>query len=866
MSPERWQQVKSVLARAIEQPNEQARADFLATACVDDTALRREVFSLLDQPTDEFDSCAARIGLMSDEPVLDEHTGRRLGAYELIRELGRGGMGAVWLARRADQQFEKLVAIKLLKRGTDTDEVLRRFHAERQILARLDHPNISRLLDAGTTDDGLPYFVMEYVEGARLNDFVFAQNLSLGDRLRLFRKICGAVQFAHQNLVVHRDLKPGNILVTPEGEPKLLDFGVAKLLAPDEEAWEQTLVGRERFTPGYASPEQIRGEPITTVSDVYSLGAILYETLTDTPPHRFATKTPTAPQIASVICDEPPIRPSAAARDPEMRRQLRGDLDTIVLRALAKAPERRYRGAGNLADDLQRYLENRPVRARPDTFAYRAGKFLRRNRTGAAAAALVLLSLIAGVIATARQAQIANRERARAERRFNEVRKIANSFMFEFHNLIADLPGALTARQLVTRRAMEYLDSLAQEAGDDPSLKSELALAYNKIGNLTFDLPQAIALREKAVSLGEALVEAAPRKTAHRLQLSESYDQLSDVMKIAGHSQPAIEYARKSLAMIQSVHEQDLPPRSLKAALGDCHLGLAIAFSNAGDFRQAMQHARAALQIQERLAAEDPANKETRRKLEANYAAVGDALADAGDFKQAIAEANKGLAIAEEILASEPANSRYRRDMWATHFRLGRYLAANGDPANALDHYRRGLEFLEALAAADPNDIGHRRWLAVTYSAIGDAQAALGDQTEALAFQKKAMVLSEKLAQEDPERVEVQQDVVKISLATGASWLAQNQPAGAAPYFERAISLGEKLLRDDPENARVRSALARADDGLAECDRRLAKKSASKDAELQLRTAEQLQAQSRQLRQELKESGKFSAIDAAAAH
>ena len=857
MTPERWQQVKGVLATAIELPTEAARTAFLATACLDDTALRHEVSSLLDQAPDEFDSCAAKVGLLSTDPLLPEHEGRRLGAYELLRELGRGGMGAVWRARRADQQFEKLVAIKLLKRGTDTDEILRRFHAERQILAHLDHPNISRLLDAGTTDDGLPYFVMEYVEGDRVTEFVRKGQLAVRERLQLFLKICGAVQFAHQNLVVHRDLKPGNILVTPEGEPKLLDFGVAKLLAPGDDAWQQTIAGQERFTPGYASPEQVRGEPITTVSDVYSLGALFYELLTGAPPHRFSTITPTATQIARVICEEEPVRPSVAAIDPEMRRQLRGDLDTILLRALAKVPERRYRGAGHLADDLRRFLEDRPVHARPDTFGYRAGKFFRRNKTGAAAAALVLLALVAGVVATAREAQIANRERARAERRFQEVRKIANSFMFEVHNSIADLPGALAARQLVTQRAVEYLDSLAQEAGDDLSLKSELATAYGKIGHLTFGLHQAISTHEKAVSLNEELVGAAPENAAYRVQLSESYGELSDMMKIAGHSRRAIDEAQKSLAVMQTI------AGAAPAQLAERLIGLGIALSAAGDFNGTLQSAQAAFQIQEKLVAQDPANKETRRELESSYALLADASADAGDLAQAITLAHQALTIAQEMSATGPSNSRHRRDMWATYFRFGRHLAANGEASGALENYRPAVEFLEGLAAADPKDTGHQRWLAVTYSAIGDAQALLDERTEALRWQEKAIAISERLALEDPERIEVQRDLAKICRATGALWFTNGEPERAAPYDDRAIAILEKLLRDDPENARTCSALAVAEIGGAECHRKLADQAVtSVDRKSHLRIADHLREHSRQLWRELQNKGMLTATDA----
>src|SRR4051794_5767979 len=302
MTPERWQLVKDTLAQALEYPADDARSAFLQTACAHDTNLRREVESLLDQPgDDEFDLCADTVGLTRPEVVQNSNEGRRVGAYELLRELGRGGMGTVWLARRADEQFEKMVAVKLLKRGTDTEEVLRRFETEWRMLARLQHPNIAHLFDAGTTDDGLPYFVMEYVAGVPVTNFCLQNKLSVEERLRLFLKICAAVQFAHQHLIVHRDLKPANILVTDDAEPKLLDFGIAKLLAHDEDQFQVTIVDHQRLTPAYASPEQVRGDSITTVSDIYALGALLYELLTGKNAHRFSAARPAPTELLRVI-------------------------------------------------------------------------------------------------------------------------------------------------------------------------------------------------------------------------------------------------------------------------------------------------------------------------------------------------------------------------------------------------------------------------------------------------------------------------------------------------------------------------------------------------------------------------------------
>ncbi|MDQ6624941.1 MAG: serine/threonine protein kinase, partial [Verrucomicrobiota bacterium] len=297
-SSERWQQVKAIVDEAMDVNSSSARAALVRQRCGGNEELLREVESLLEQTTGQMEHYASHAGASVRRDSAPLAAGQRIGAYATVRELGRGGMGAVYLAQRADEEFHKEVAIKLLKRGTDTDEVLRRFRAEREILARLEHPNIARLMDGGTTDDGLPYFVMEYVVGVPVTAYCAAHQLSIDERLRLFLKICGAVQFAHQNLVVHRDLKPANILVTEEDEPKLLDFGIAKLVAQDKaDAVNLTIPDQQRLTPAYASPEQARGEPITTASDVYSLGALLYQLLTGEGAHRFAVTPPSPTEL-----------------------------------------------------------------------------------------------------------------------------------------------------------------------------------------------------------------------------------------------------------------------------------------------------------------------------------------------------------------------------------------------------------------------------------------------------------------------------------------------------------------------------------------------------------------------------------------
>ena len=403
VDPQRWDRLKTILGEALEQNSLAARIALVERRCGQDTDLLEEAESLLaeaeallKEPTDSFEDCAqnAASTFWQEEPP---RGGQRVGAYIIVRELGRGGMGTVFLAERADGQFEKQVAIKILNRGADTAEILRRFRAERQILARLDHPNIARLLDAGTTDDGLPYFIMDYIVGAPVTRFAVTQRLSTDQRLELFLKICAAVEFAHRNLVVHRDSKPSNILANAEGEPKLLDFGIAKLLAKDEDAAQSTTEAQQHLTPICASPEQAKGDPITVATDIYSLGALLYQMLSDQKPHRFSTARPTREELALVVGEQVPPPPSAIASDAQTARLLRGDLDAIVLFAMRKEPEMRYATVADLAADIRRHLARKPVVARYPTLGYRAKCLIKRNGSRLVASAAVVI-VLAGVL------------------------------------------------------------------------------------------------------------------------------------------------------------------------------------------------------------------------------------------------------------------------------------------------------------------------------------------------------------------------------------------------------------------------------------------------------------------------------------
>jgi eukaryotic-like serine/threonine-protein kinase len=420
--PERWDEVKELFALALERDPEE-RSDFLRQACGADDSLRAEIESLLssfdDAPTFLEDCPAADLSSAQSSAI----AGRRIGAYRIIRECGHGGMGIVYLAERADDQYRKRVAIKMLKPGINKDEVLRRFRNERQALAALDHPSIVRLLDGGSTEDGLPYLIMDYVEGVRIDEYCDIHRLSIAERLQLFRTVCLAVQYAHETLVIHRDLKPGNILITKEGVARLLDFGIAKVLNPQ---WspDATLTRTDwrPMTPEYASPEQVRGEPVTNATDIYSLGVLLYELLTGHRPYRVRSDSPL--EIERFVCEEEPEKPSAAVsridekashdgstrtvitpqmvgearaiRPEELPRRLRGDLDTIVIKAIRKEPQYRYASAEAFAKDIERHLSGRPIEARKPTLFYRGVKFVHRH-TESLATAILIIAVAAGL-------------------------------------------------------------------------------------------------------------------------------------------------------------------------------------------------------------------------------------------------------------------------------------------------------------------------------------------------------------------------------------------------------------------------------------------------------------------------------------
>jgi len=816
---EEWRRVKGILADVLEQP-EESRAAFLEAACAGDEVLRRRVEALVHadrEPWSFVDGVEAGAGGpgASGARFAWDLRGRRLGAYDVVEEIGRGGMGAVYLGRRHDD-FERRVAIKVARPGLADPDAMRRFLDERQIAATLEHPNIARLLDGGATPDGQPYFVMEYVEGKPLLEYCRDGGLTLDARLALFQDVCAAVEFAHRNLVVHRDIKPANILVTADGTPKLLDFGIAKLLGHEGVSSQpRTATMFRAMTPDYASPEQVRGDLITTATDVYSLGVVLYELLTGSRPYRVTGAD--AGELLRVVCETDPPRPSAAlersahggdgspvsggATRAALSRRLRGDLDAIVMKAMRKEPENRYRSVAELADDVDRFRKARPVAARRGTLSYRAGKFARRHRAGLAAAALVAVAVVAGLSATSRESRRAREAEARAQRRFLDVRRLANFFLNDFYDAIRFLPGSTPSRQLLVRRGLAYLDGLALEAGDDPSLLRELADGYEHLGNvqggpsegssMLGDMPGAQRSLQRAIDIRAKIVDSPAGARGDRLALARDYSELADTCTLDGRYKKAIEYGRRSVALIQQEIARDPADGGMLERLAFTRMNLGSALRAANRPEQALAEFRASLDLYESL---DPRDNElsVTRNTFVGYFKIGVVENARGRNQESVAALRKAVGIAEGCRLRFPGNGGCTRDLSVAMSGLGEALLALGKPDEAVDVLSRRRPLQQEIVDADPKDVNSRILLADGLRTLGDARIAAGDRQGGLRDLEEARAIAAPIVASHPDDVLGRFILAQSYTALGR---ASASPASRG-WYEQARTVYLGLRRD----------------------------------------------------------------------
>jgi tetratricopeptide (TPR) repeat protein/tRNA A-37 threonylcarbamoyl transferase component Bud32 len=820
MERERWAQVKQILVTYLDLRADE-RASYLAQCCEGNAELLADVQRLINSHDALGDFLETPVFAGEQEELL---TGRQIGSYLLGEPIAEGGMGTVYHAVRLSD-FERQVAIKLVKRGMDTGFILRRFRHERQILAGLDHPNIARLLDGGATDDDRPYLVMEYIEGTRITEYVERHALSVPQRLQLFCTVCSAVQYAHQNLVVHRDLKPSIILVTPGGVAKLLDFGIAKLLERDAET---TMTSSRMMTPECASPEQVRGEIVTTVSDVYSLGILLYRLLTGESPYQFATHT--EDEIKRVICETDPRKPSAV-------KPLSADLDNIVLKAMHKDVARRYVSAEQLLEDVQRHLTGLPVLARTDTAAYRASKFITRHKVGVAVAIVVTLALLGGALVTLRearvareQAEVARAERARAERRFNDVRTLANSLMLDIHDAIQDLPGSTAARKLLVDRALQYLDSLAQESSGDLSLQRELATAYEKVGLVQGDTSHgslgdsAGALRsyQKALTIRRALTSSKEATTADRLALARSLNVLGRLFHARGDHSAALDVNSQGVAITEALRKTEPDNPKVLGQLQDAYDALADTLSSNGPagglgrLAEASEIHRKAVELGEEQARLHQDDVVSQRRLGVALIKISDDLKKIGERKEALAYSFRARDIFSKLAAEHPTNATLRRLLAGCYSSIGDTQAWDGDPKASLESYSKTLSMAKTIAQADPRSQQAQFDLAISYQGVGYAQGRLGRVRDARTNLEAAKDISEKASKADPKNTDAKHLWAYSEVLLGDLHERGGAQAPALTSYHNALSIWEPLAATAPNDVDTRLRVASTEDRVGE--------------------------------------------------
>jgi serine/threonine protein kinase/tetratricopeptide (TPR) repeat protein len=818
MTPEEWQEVKNVLQTALEL-DLTTRLKFLDSACAGKSGLRAEVDSLLQSHDEDEIFLYQPVGVAAVDGAVTR-VGRRVGPYQLLDAIGEGGMGEVYRAVRVDGMYDKQVAIKLIHGGLSTEFFISRFRNERQILANLEHPNIARLLDGGVTPEGLPYVVLEYVPGMPIDEYCAIHKLGIATRLILFREVCSAVQYAHQNLIVHRDLKPGNILVTTDGIPKLLDFGVAKMLDTAGEAQDRTLTLMRIMTPDFASPEQVRGDPITTSSDIYALGVILYLLLTGQRPYRVSNTA--APEIIKAICETAPEKPSTAAArgakqkptpksdegegafresglplgQVKIRRALNGDLDNIVLKALRKEPERRYATVEQFSEDVRRHLEHLPVIARKDTAGYRTWKFVQRHKGGVAASVCIAMLLIGALAVTIHEARIASAQQARAERRFNDVRELANSLMFEVHDSIQDLPGATPARKLLVSKALKYLDSLSQEAASDAPLQRELAAAYEKLGNVQGnpfqsnlgDTAGALASYRKALAIRESLGTDSSGES--RRNLANDYEWIGMALDGSGDYRSAIPYFLKDVGIREAL-ARATPNAQSEDKLASAYFLMAYCYAGLQDPKGALENYRKSAAIREQIADSSPS---VLSRLAGNYGYMAGILWHLGERGQALTLERKSLEILKKLYDADPTNAVRKEFLAEGYYWTGFYQEGEKELTQALLNYRHALDHFQSLAKADPTEVRVKEYVARCHQSVGTALVSRGDLSVGLQSIRKGLSIFKELPAPENE-----EDVADANAALGLAYSrlatqSGNSQVSKAAYWRQSRAAYQESL------------------------------------------------------------------------
>ena len=794
MPNERAERLAELVKSAVERGPE-SRAAFLEEECRSDPAMHAEIASLLQQQEGVSRFIEVPALHFAAESFLGQcalSAGQIIGHYETVSLIGSGGMGEVYLAQ--DRQLDRKVALKLIRRGLNSEDIIRHFKREEHLLASLNHPNIAQLYGSGLTADGVPFFVMEYVEGQRLDDYCNERKLETKERLQLFCKVCSAVTYAHQRLVIHRDLKPANVRVTAEGEPKLLDFGIAKLIdAGNAQSSSMTLTLQGVMTPEYASPEQVRGESMTTASDVYSLGVVLYELLTGQRPYRLTSRRPE--ELSRAITEQTPARPSSTSMLRHAN-SLRGDLDNIVLMAMRKEPERRYSSVGQFSADIQRHLEELPVVARKDTFTYRASKFIRRHRVAVAATFLILISLVGGIIATTWQAQAARHEKAKAEDVKNALVRMLN-----YSNPVVFSPqnnGQKTVKEILDETAKQLENG---EFSNQPEIKVELE--------------QIIA----ECYWGQGNYALASKYTQEYLDLHRKLYGENDIKTLAASERRAFMlFDEGKLAESEKHYRKILPLMRNEERKGNIKAeNLAGALDNFGYLRRTQGDSKEAeLSFRESLALSSQMPKESLYIIGPTRSTLASTLADQGRFEEALQTAREAVAEYRQRAETDTPNFSFTLTV------LGGFLTEKGDYAEA-DANLRGAEVIQRKFL-NPSSLwlgDNLRNQAISFYQQGRYAESLSKVTEALKIYRESfgpyydnyptaliingLILAKTGQPQEGEKI--LREAVKIRtdlLPRGHYWVAlANSALGECLTIEKDYNEAEPLLLESYESLKT---------------------------------------------------------------
>jgi tetratricopeptide (TPR) repeat protein len=831
MSTQDSARLYQVYLDAADLPDEK-RSEFLRRECGVDAGLRESVEALLTADRAAGDHWLERrtSGLAA---------GSLIGPYRVEKMIGRGGMGAVYLARRADGQDEQQVALKLISAGMFNAELRSRFLRERQVLASLSHPTIARLLDAGITREDQPFLVLEYVQGVPIDRFCDERRLGVRDRLRLFLQVCAAVQEAHRKLIIHRDIKPANILVDTSGQPKLLDFGIAKIVTDD--GVEAGNIDSSRtallFTPNYASPEQISGQSVGIGTDIYSLGVLLYQLLAGVLP--LPTEHATPLEAARIVQEQDPRPPSGATSSAARRAELRGDLDTIVLSALRKNQAERYLSVESFAADIERYLAGFPVRARGKGFRYRAAKFVLRNRVWVAVAAALGIVVVGSGAAIVRSAQLAREQRAIAERRFGELRELANSYIYELDAKLEAIPGTTAVRTLMAQRSLKYLDRLTADSGGDVKLERDAASGYLKFG-LAMGVPgysnlgdrkSARDSMEKAVGLRRSILRANPANLEDHLMLAHTLLLQGLVELNAGNIVRAEAVHKEALGEADSILKKTPEPtgRQLNVALSAAlyyavDLGGSGVAPQLGDPVGALPHHLRSLELARRegeVRAKLPAGKANNIYRYSNLALGQDNIARLYWYGlEQPQKAREHFQSGFELLATpgvDLENAQILQKLLGLDVDYGTFLLEHGESAAALPYLRKARDGYHRLALKDPQNLSGQFDDLLACLQLGRGEALTGNVAAGFSgIESSLKGLGQLVALDPGDAIRTNGLAWALRFAADTAFRCGRAQTAAGWYAESARRAATDSAAH-PLDARARYSVSQAEHGLARC-------------------------------------------------